>query len=286
MNKSEPNDRASWPHYASPNRDYSAQERSSHEPGKAAGEEQIAPAVKKNPDRARAVSNSHAPPTQARTPVRKPHPSGTQGKPPPTGRDPFPYVIAAFVGLIIVGLAVAAFLVGSIVSQPQAVSLPSQPNPDAASKPGTVDPSTVGDSLPGVAVPSEGQTHAPEGQAITYQNYPPSSGTHYASTADYGFSEKEIPEGKLVHNLEHGAIVLYYEPDLSSAVLQSLREAATKLPTEKYGKVKIVIVPYSKLQTSMAIVAWGRVETLDSFDYDKVSTFYEAMVDHGPEDVP
>lgn len=199
--------------------------------------------------------------------------------------------MAALAGLIIIGLAVAAFLAGSIISQPQAGSPPGQiANPNStrnsSGQSGAAITPAGGDSLPGVAVPSEGQAHAPEGEAITYQSYPPSSGTHYASAAEYGFSDKEIPEGKLVHDLEHGAVVLYYKPDLPSAVLQSLRDAAAKLPTEKYGKVKIVMTPYSKLQTALAIAAWGRLETLQTFDYEKILTFYEALVDRGPEDVP
>lgn len=231
---------------------------------------------------------------QTSPPVGKGRLPDAREQPPPFGRDPFPYVIVALVGLIIIGLTVAVFLLGSITSTPQAGSLPELTNPNPLSNPPgnqglpaiTSTPPAGADSLPGVAVPSEGQNHVQEGQPITYKNYPPSSGTHYASTAEYGFSEKEIPEGKLVHDLEHGAIVLYYEPNLPIEGLASLRDAATRLPTEKHGEVKIVITPYSKLQTPLAIAAWGRIETSQQFDYEELLAFYNALVDQGPEDVP
>lgn len=205
----------------------------------------------------------------------------------PAGRDAFPYVVAALVGLMLIGLSVAAFLLNSINSTPQAKASSSvgvtSPGSDLSS---AASPVIGGRSLPGTAMPTEGQEHILEGRIATYKNYPPSSGAHYVSTADYGFSGNEIPEEKLVHNLEHGAIVLYYRPDLPGVVLQSLRDTATKLPTEKYGKIKIVVVPYPALQTALAITAWGRIETLESFDYDKLRAFYVALVDQGPEDVP
>ena len=63
--------------------------------------------------------------------------------------------------------------------------------------------------LPGTPMPSEGNKHVSAGEVITYTNYPPSSGTHYDATAQYGFSAVEIPEGQIVHSMEHGAVVLY-----------------------------------------------------------------------------
>lgn len=141
-------------------------------------------------------------------------------------------------------------------------------------------------NLPGTPVPDEGKSHVPESEAITYKNYPPSSGTHYDSTAEYGFSDKEIAEGKLVHDLEHGAVVLYYKPDLPPDVVSNLRQAYDKLPAAKYGKVKLVITPYAKLQTPLAMATWTRVQSFSEFNFDQIKAFYQALVDKGPEDVP
>lgn len=146
--------------------------------------------------------------------------------------------------------------------------------------------SSSGTPLPGTAVPEEGKDHVAEGSVITYKSSPPSSGTHNGSTAPYGFSDKEIAEGMLVHSLEHGAIVLYYKPGLPDKVLQDLRDVYSSLPPAKYGKVKLVITPYLKLQTPLVLAAWGRVLPFTEFNYNKVRAAYQALVDKGPEDVP
>lgn len=223
---------------------------------------------------------------------------------PPPRRDPFPYIIGGILGVVLVGLALMAFLIGSITSQPgtsalppagnppgQSSQLPTQPNQATSSNSSSQPTQTAnapasGSALPGTAFPSEGQTHVDEGQPITYTNYPPSSGTHYGSTATCGFSDTEVAEGKLVHSLEHGAIVLYYKPALPANTIQQLRDLYSKMPPAKYGKVKLVITPYSKLQTPMAMASWGRVQTFAQVNYDQMHAFYTALVDKGPEDVP
>lgn len=145
-----------------------------------------------------------------------------------------------------------------------------------------------GAALPGTAVPDEGAAHVADGTLTTYKSYPPSSGPHYGTTTPYGFSDKEIPEGNLVHDLEHGALVLYYKPDLPANVVQQLRDAFTKLPPAKYGKVKLVITPYSKIQSSaiMVLAGWNRVVPFTEYNFDKLSAAYQAIVDKGPEDIP
>ena len=142
------------------------------------------------------------------------------------------------------------------------------------------------DNRPGRFVPEEGKDHVNEGTPIAYKSYPPSSGTHYASTGDYGFHEDEVPEGELVHNMEHGAIVLYYQPGLQADTLRQLRDAYASFPPAKYGKVKMVVTPYSRLQTPIAIAAWSRVQPFSSYDHEGLLRFYQAFVDKGPEDVP
>ncbi|MDQ6695793.1 MAG: DUF3105 domain-containing protein [Chloroflexota bacterium] len=140
--------------------------------------------------------------------------------------------------------------------------------------------------LPGVAVPDEGAEHVPEGSVIHYKSTPPSNGPHYPTTATYGFSLKTIPDGNLVHSLEHGAIVLYYKPGVDAATAQELRDLFTRLRPSKYGKVKLIVAPYANLQVPLEIAAWRRVEPLTTFNFDRIRAFYEAFVDKGPEDIP
>jgi hypothetical protein len=131
----------------------------------------------------------------------------------------------------------------------------------------------------------EGQNHVEEGSVITYQNQPPASGPHYPVTAPYGVSEQAIPPGYWVHNLEHGGIVVLYNcAEGCPEVVTQLRDAFVSLPrSRQFNRVKLVATPYNSMPSRIAYLAWGKVEELDLFDYDRLLRFYNAYVDKGPE---
>lgn len=142
-------------------------------------------------------------------------------------------------------------------------------------------------SNPGRRMPDEGQGHVPAGIPVRYRHHPPTSGLHWPKPAPWGDYEQEVPEETWVHNLEHGGIVILYRcetpcPDL----VRQLREVYASFPKSKYGHVKILISPYSKLKTRLAALAWSWIDELDSFDRNRLLHFYRAHVDRGPEDVP
>jgi hypothetical protein len=231
---------------------------------------------------------------------------------PPPRRDNFPIIIGAVVGALIVGLFIALYLLLTRNTSPPLQSA-STNNPGVSqtapagsesfdqSTAVTMDRTVVpGETPPGLQtmaairpatglgtpMPDEGNTHVGDGEPITYKNYPPSSGTHYNSPSDAGFYDTTLAEGNFVHSLEHGYIVLYYKPDIPAATKQQLKDLMTQLPNGKYGKVKLVIVPYTNMSTPLAIAAWDRLLLLKSFNADEVKTFYQQWVDKGPEDVP
>jgi len=231
----------------------------------------------------------------------------------PPSRDIFPVMMGAVVGMLVVGILIVVYLLltrnngvtapiaadNSSSSQP---TLPARTNdatgqPTAASMDRTSNPAvnvagtqTMQVLRPagglGTPMPDEGNAHVGDGELITYKSYPPSSGTHYSTPADAGFYDQPVAEGKFVHSLEHGYIVIYYKPDLPEATKQQLKDTFSKLPLGKYGKVKAVIVPYTNMTTPMAIAAWDRLMLLNSYNYDEIQTFYKEWVDKGPEDVP
>jgi hypothetical protein len=134
-------------------------------------------------------------------------------------------------------------------------------------------------------VPLEGQNHVEEGSVIVYQHQPPASGPHYPSTAPYGVSEQPIPAGYWVHTLEHGGIVALYNcPQACPDVVAELRDAFVKLPrSRQFNRVKLVATPYSPMSSKIAYLAWGKIEELEQFDYERLLRFYNAYVDKGPE---
>lgn len=140
---------------------------------------------------------------------------------------------------------------------------------------------------PGEPVPLEGTWHVPEGTLITYRHYPPASGPHYPRPARWAFYEAEVPEGYWVHNLEHGGIVFLYRCDEDCAARgAALRAVYEQLPPSRWGHVKALATPYSRLDSPLAAVAWRRIEYYDAVDPERLLAFYRAWVDQGPEDVP
>jgi hypothetical protein len=104
-------------------------------------------------------------------------------------------------------------------------------------------------------------------------------------TAPYGIAEQPIPAGYWVHNLEHGGIAVLYQCEADcSGLVNELKDAFVKLPRSKvFNRVKLVATPYADMPTKIAYLAWGKVESLDSFDYERLLRFYNQYVDKGPE---
>lgn len=155
---------------------------------------------------------------------------------------------------------------------------------------------TFATSRPGVIageieVPDEGAGHVNDGAALTYAHYPPSSGKHYSTPAEWGVYTTPISEGLFVHNLEHGGVVFLYNcpeacPELEQQFTDLFRTAP---PDERFNKVKILITPYdaAKMDNHRIIaLAWGKQLNLDQFDEVTLLNWYRRYVNEGPELVP
>lgn len=131
----------------------------------------------------------------------------------------------------------------------------------------------------------EGQGHVEPGTPITYQNNPPTSGTHYPTTSGYGVFERAIEPGYWVHTLEHGGIVLLFNPaECDAACLEQLRDVYRSAPpSQLFRQTKMAVVPYPGLATKVAVLAWGWIDTMDEVDKDRILAFYRTHVDRGPE---
>ncbi|WP_058993945.1 DUF3105 domain-containing protein [Haloarcula sp. CBA1127] len=140
------------------------------------------------------------------------------------------------------------------------------------------------DRLAGVEqFPDRGANHVEDGSAIDYQRFPPLSGTHYASTEDAGFYEATPLLGSLVHTLEHGAVIVYYDPaEISPEARQSLREFSS-VHTGTWRSVVAVPNPNDDPRATYVVTAWQHELTMDSYDAETVHAFLSEYLGRGPE---
>jgi hypothetical protein len=143
--------------------------------------------------------------------------------------------------------------------------------------------------LPGEPMPDRGTTHVDAGQPIPYEDYPPSSGTHYPTwVTPWGFKETPIQPGFWVHNLEHGGIVILYKcPPSCDQLKTQLRNLANSLPKARATPgPKIVIVPDDQIETTLVALAWTRRMPMDEFDEGRLRNFYQRFVEAGTAPEP
>lgn len=128
---------------------------------------------------------------------------------------------------------------------------------------------------------SEGDTHVPVGLAPRYGTEPPTSGPHYASTADAKFHESSVDPGYLVHNLEHGHVVIYYDRTrLSAEDEQWLRGLSSR-----HGGAwdAVLAVPRPDPQYPLILTAWRHRFRLPRVDRAAAEQFVDAYRGRGPE---
>ena len=65
--------------------------------------------------------------------------------------------------------------------------------------------------LPGIEAKQDSRDHVPEGNPVTFNFNPPTGGDHFASWITKGFYNEPRHDGNLVHSLEHGYIIIWYD---------------------------------------------------------------------------
>ncbi len=135
-------------------------------------------------------------------------------------------------------------------------------------------------ALSGVTnVPSEGGGHLRPGQSVTYRGNPPTSGIHNPKWTAPGVHGDPQSSTRLVHALEHGNIVIYYDrPD--PAVMQTLRVWAGLYRGQWSG---IVVTPRPGIGKAVLLTAWNRTFRLDPFDAAAAAAFIDRYRGRGPE---
>lgn len=142
------------------------------------------------------------------------------------------------------------------------------------------------------AIPLEGEVRfSPQGNAhieaggpntFAYNSMPPTSGPHYGSLAAWGVHSEPVPYESLVHNLEDGGIVIYYQcadgcPEIRDALVAIVK------PLADMGR-NIVLTPnvpqwtdgsasHQDIGAPIVLTAWNRTLSLESVDEDRIRAF-------------
>jgi len=107
-------------------------------------------------------------------------------------------------------------------------------------------------------------------QADNWNSSPPTSGDHLASPISGGVYDSEQDERAIVHNLEHGYVVIQYKGIPEDQVNQ-LREFVR----DRSGS-KLVLAPWSGLERDgVALTAWRNLETMQRVNLDVVRAFVD-----------
>jgi hypothetical protein len=123
--------------------------------------------------------------------------------------------------------------------------------------------------------------HVAEGQRVDYQDAPPSSGQHWSTPAGCGFYTESLPDERIVHNMEHGNVVVSYN-FTNPAQTTELREALDDVDQfDEWGVAR----PYDRIPDGqVSLTAWGRVHTMAGVNPEEIELFFEAFAGSlGPE---
>ncbi len=145
----------------------------------------------------------------------------------------------------------------------------------------------------GEPIPIMSSNHIPRGSLPQggYNSDPPTSGPHYASPLDPGFYDEtalatlgETADGHLVHNLEHGYIVFWYDCDaLIEGSSCSNLQAQLRGLIDEFSGAKVIAFPRERLESPIVATSWGRTQQFERFDSSQASTFINRNQNRAPE---
>ena len=124
---------------------------------------------------------------------------------------------------------------------------------------------------------------------------PPSAGGHYGLWAVWGFYRQPVNPRQVVHNEEHGAVVMWWGPKVPASTVDQLQAFYNKSSDGMFG------TPYPSLGNKIALTAWtgdpnayyvnhnygiGHIAICPTFDEKAFAAFRDAYRGKGPEGIP
>jgi hypothetical protein len=143
---------------------------------------------------------------------------------------------------------------------------------------------------------AQGRNHVQQlPKNFKYNSFPPTSGPHHPQPAPFDVYEDPVEQFRLVHNLEHGGVVIQYGRRVPE---QTVNEIVRWYRGDPNG---IVIAPLPALGAKIALAAWnadvdasgasaergqGLLALCTRFDEGAFDAFMDAYAFKGPERFP
>jgi hypothetical protein len=152
----------------------------------------------------------------------------------------------------------------------------------------------------GVQHPDDGNTHiavgttcrSPEAPcgADPYSSTPATSGPHWdpSGLANWGVYSTPQNESQLVHNLEHGGIVIWYDPEeVDREGIDTLSQYVTRQTQSGVsGRYKFILSPWGgedPLPSPVVVTAWRWALEMDAVDTAAIDAFVGEHYGIAPE---
>ena len=147
--------------------------------------------------------------------------------------------------------------------------------------------------------PPNGQQHIESlTTPVEWNTFPPSNGQHFGEWGVWGFYEEAVNPRLVVHNEEHGGVVLWWGPQTPQAEVERLNTFYSDDPVSMFG------TPIAGLGRKVAISGWtgdpatyqrdgdfgeGHLAVCQKFDdatEEAFTAFRDKFRGNGPEGVP
>jgi hypothetical protein len=127
--------------------------------------------------------------------------------------------------------------------------------------------------------PNRGGGHGEHGELYNYEGQFPTSGPHDPVPTSAGTYRAPQRPGQLVHALEHGNIVIYYD-EPGADVLKILKYWSGLYDGKWDG---VIVAPIDGLGGDLVLTAWTKTLRLKTFDAALAAAFIDAYRGRGPE---
>jgi hypothetical protein len=114
-------------------------------------------------------------------------------------------------------------------------------------------------------------------EQVTYEDngLPPVGGIHSGVWQNCGIYSEPVETKNAVHSLEHGAVWITYQPDLTDDEVSELQGLVR-------GQPYVVLSPYPGLKSPVVLTAWGIQLEVDSGGDSRIADFIDRY-QQGPQ---